>query len=42
MEEMYMQAKAAFEADGRAIINATVGGALELFPRVDLRAALEN
>lgn len=40
MEEMYKLAKAAFDADGREIINATVGGHLELFPRQELSHAL--
>ncbi len=31
----YQLAKVMFEADGRRIHNATAGGALELFPRVD-------
>jgi hypothetical protein len=33
--EGYRSAKAAFEADGRRIINATAGGRLEEFERVD-------
>lgn len=40
MEEMYKLAKAAFEEDGREIVNATAGGKLELFPRMDLKDAL--
>ncbi len=36
MEAMYRLAKDAFEADGRVVANATVGGHLELFDRVDL------
>ena len=40
MEEMYRLAKTAFEEDGREIINATVGGKLELFPRMTLEEAL--
>lgn len=40
MEEMYRLAKEAFEEDGRIIINSTVGGKLELFPRVPLEQAL--
>lgn len=31
----YEMAKKVFEADGRAIYNATVGGKLEIFPRVE-------
>jgi len=42
MEEMYKLAKAAFEDDGRQIINATVGGNLELFPRQELSEALTS
>jgi GT2 family glycosyltransferase/glycosyltransferase involved in cell wall biosynthesis len=33
MEKMYVLAKAAFEADGREIVNCTVGGRLEVFRR---------
>ena len=40
MEEMYSLANDAFEKDGRVIINATVGGKLELFPRMTLAEAL--
>ena len=40
MEEMYKLAKTAFEEDGREIVNATVGGKLELFPRMELKDAL--
>ncbi|HED54495.1 MAG TPA: glycosyltransferase [Phycisphaerales bacterium] len=36
MEAMYRLAKSAYEADGREIVNATVGGHLELFDRADL------
>ena len=36
MEAMYRLAKQAYEADGREIVNATVGGHLELFRRVEL------
>ena len=42
MERMYGKAKAAYEADGREIVNATVGGALELFRRADLAEVLRN
>lgn len=41
MEEMYRLAKSAFEEDGREIINSTVGGKLELFPRMPLGQALD-
>jgi FkbM family methyltransferase len=40
MEEMYRLANEAFLADGREIINSTVGGKLELFPRMSLAQAL--
>lgn len=33
----YKNAKRMYEADGRRILNATVGGSLELFDRVDFR-----
>ena len=36
MEEMYMLAKQAFEADDREIVNCTEGGKLELFRRSSL------
>ena len=42
MEEMYRLAKVAFQADGRSIINATVGGKLEVFPRQELVQALQR
>jgi len=35
MEKAYQKAKKVFEADGRKIYNATVGGKLEVFERVD-------
>ncbi len=34
-ERSYRLARAAFEADGRKIIDATVGGQLKVFPKVD-------
>lgn len=40
MESMYRLAKEAFESDGRKIVNATVGGMLELFEREPLAKAL--
>lgn len=40
MESMYMLAKTAYDDDDREIINATVGGKLELFPRMELSEAL--
>jgi glycosyltransferase involved in cell wall biosynthesis len=42
MEEMYRLSKAAFEEDGREIINATAGGKLELFHRMSLEQALDT
>ena len=42
MEEMYKLAKEAYEQDGREILNATVGGRLELFKRRDLAEALKK
>jgi len=40
-EEMaYAMAREAFEVDGRRVIDATVGGHLEVFPKVELAAAL--
>jgi len=35
MEKAYIRAKEAFEQGGRKIYNATMGGKLEIFPRVD-------
>jgi hypothetical protein len=35
MEKAYRRAKEVFEASGRKIYNATAGGKLEIFPRVD-------
>lgn len=40
MEEMYLLAKNAFQLHGREIVNCTVGGHLEVFPRGDLAAEL--
>ena len=40
MEKMYLVAKKAFEADGREIVNCTVGGKLEVFRRGDLEKEL--
>jgi tetratricopeptide (TPR) repeat protein len=36
-EGSYEMAKKAFEADGRRIVDATVGGKLDVFPKVDYR-----
>ena len=35
MELAYRKAKRVFEADGRRVVNATLGGKLEVFERVD-------
>ena len=35
MEKAYVSARKAFEADGRKVYNATIGGALEVFERRD-------
>lgn len=40
MEKMYVVAKAAYERDGREIVNCTVGGCLEVFRRADLGTEL--
>ena len=40
MEKMYLLAKSAFEADGREVVNCTVGGHLEVFRRGDLAQEL--
>lgn len=37
VEQLFQLARQAFEAAGRQIINATVGGKLEVFPRADYR-----
>lgn len=42
MEEMYNLAKLAYEADNREILNCTVGGSLDLFPRSTLEKELIN
>lgn len=42
MEAAYLRAKETFERAGRGIFNATVGGYLEVFPRVDYRALFED
>jgi len=34
-ERAYMKAKEAFEADGRRILDATIDGKLDIFPKVD-------
>jgi hypothetical protein len=34
-EEAYRLARRTYEADGRQVIDATVGGKLRIFPRVD-------
>jgi FkbM family methyltransferase len=40
MEAMYRLAKAAYEEEGRELVNATEGGALELLPRMRLSDAV--
>ncbi|MBU1289526.1 MAG: FkbM family methyltransferase, partial [Alphaproteobacteria bacterium] len=40
MEQMYLLARQAYAEEGRELINATVGGALEVLPRMDLADAL--
>jgi len=37
-ERSYQLAREAFEADGRKIIDATVGGLLDIFPKVDYKS----
>jgi len=37
MEQAYMEAKRYFESHGGVIYNATIGGKLEVFPRVDFK-----
>lgn len=37
-EAAYRLARAAFEADGRAVIDATLGGRLTIFPKADYRS----
>ncbi|MCI0892682.1 MAG: hypothetical protein J4N65_09025, partial [Chloroflexi bacterium] len=37
-ERSYRLARAAFEADGRRIVDATVGGQLEVFPKIDYKS----
>jgi len=39
-EVAYRLARSAYEADGRRIVDATVGGELTVFPKVDLEEAL--
>ena len=41
-EVAYQMAKEAFQADGREIIDATEGGALQVFKKMDLEAALSR
>jgi hypothetical protein len=41
-EESYLVAKRFYEYDNRSIYNCTVGGRLELFPRISLGRFLEN
>jgi hypothetical protein len=39
-EIAYEAARQSFEADGRRIVDATVGGKLQVFPKIDLASAL--
>lgn len=39
-ERVYRKAREAFEADGREILDATVGGKLRIFPRISVEQAL--
>lgn len=39
-EQSYLMAGIAFEEDGRQIIDATVGGKLDIFPKMDFQKAL--
>ncbi|MEH6587175.1 MAG: 6-hydroxymethylpterin diphosphokinase MptE-like protein [Halioglobus sp.] len=39
-EESFLETKAVFEADGREILDATVGGACKIFVKCDLKKAL--
>ena len=38
MEQAFRRAREVYQADGRRILNATVGGKLEVFDRVDYRS----
>lgn len=42
MEKAYRKAKKVFAASGRKLINATVGGHLETFPRVDFASLFQE
>ena len=42
MEKAYRKAKEAFEMDGRVIFNATIGGKLEVFKRVDYQSLFQG
>ena len=42
MELAYNKAKTSFEDDGRSIINATVGGKLEIFDRVKYESLFDK
>ena len=41
-ERAYRLARQAFEADGRRVLDATIGGKLEVFPRVDYNRLLRE
>ena len=38
-EKAYMRAKLAFEKEGRTVFDATVGGKLDIFPKIDVNKA---
>ncbi len=38
----YQLARQAYEADGRQVLDATIGGKLTVFPKVELRVAVLN
>jgi len=42
MEEAYRRARVSYERAGRLIVDATVGGKLTVFPKVDYQHVLEN
>ena len=42
MEEAYKKTKFVYERDGRSIKNATAGGKLEVFDRVDFHSLFQN
>lgn len=40
MQQAFERSKQAFEDDGRKVFNATIGGKLEVFPRIDLSSVI--